>query len=247
MLARPREAPYRCAAGRRRPHRLAVRTSPFHGEDRGSIPRGDATILVRPGPGPMKISIPDDYFRHAAHARLLPQARRSRRHGLERPRAGRRSAGRPPPRHRSPRADPGAHQNWRRVARPPAETQADQPAQRLSAHRHRRLHEARHHRIVEPASRNAVLCCRGTDLGPNPCGREPDPTADGVSQGRQLADRRRHHAARQDAGHLRLRPDRRGRSRLRQGVRDERGGMGAAAIAGAGARGRLRGQQAGIL
>ena len=41
----------------------------------------------------------------------------------------------------------------RRIARPPAETQADQPAQRLSAHRHRRLHEARHHRIVEPASR----------------------------------------------------------------------------------------------
>ena len=30
-----------------RPHRLAVRTSPFHGEDRGSIPRGDAMPASR--------------------------------------------------------------------------------------------------------------------------------------------------------------------------------------------------------
>ena len=68
----------------------------------------------------------------------------------------------------------------------------------------------------------------------------PASAADGRAQGRPLADRRRHHAARQDARHLRLRPHRRDGGRLRQGVRHERDGLGAAAIAGAGARGRLR-------
>ena len=38
----PYTSPRRTLSGFRRPHRLAVRTSPFHGEDRGSIPRGDA-------------------------------------------------------------------------------------------------------------------------------------------------------------------------------------------------------------
>ena len=46
-----------------------------------------------------------------------------------------------------------------------AEAEADQPAQRLSAHRYRGLHAARHRRLVEPARRHAVLCDRGTDLG----------------------------------------------------------------------------------
>ena len=64
-----------------------------------------------------------------------------------------------------------------------------------------------------------------------------------------LADRRRPHAARQDARHLRLRPDRRRRRRLRQGVRHEGAGLGARAGAGAGARRRLRRrrQQGGVL
>ena len=47
-----------------------------------------------------------------------------------------------------------------------AEAEADQPAQRLSAYRYRGLHAARHHRVVEPACRYAVLCDRRTHLGP---------------------------------------------------------------------------------
>ena len=75
-----------------------------------------------------------------------------------------------------------------------------------------------------------------------------DPAADGGAQGRQMADRRRPHAARQDARHLWLRADRRRRRRLRQGVRHERAGVGARAGAGEGARRRLRDrrQQGGI-
>ena len=46
-------------------------------------------------------------------------------------------------------------------------------------------------------------------------------------QGRQLADRRRHDAARQDARHLRLRPHRRRGRGLRPGLRHERAGVGA--------------------
>ena len=90
--------------------------------------------------------------------------------------------------------------------------QAHQPAQRLSAHRHRRLHAARHRRVVEPAPRHAVLRHRRADLGADPRRHAADPAADGVAQGRQLADGRRHDAARQDARHLRLRPHRQRRS-----------------------------------
>ena len=82
-------------------------------------------------------------------------------------------------------------------------------------------------RVVEPASRHAVLRHRGIDLGPGARRDAPDSPAGGGAQGRQMADRRRHHAARQDARHLRLRPDRQRRRRLRAGVRHERGGVGA--------------------
>ena len=126
------------------------------------------------------------------------------------------------------------------AARAAAEAEADQPAQRLSAYRYRRLHPARHHRVVEPACRHAVLCDRRTDLGAGAGGDARDSAADGGAEGRQMADRRRPHAARQDARHLRLRPDRRGRRRLRQGVRHEGAGVGARAGAGEGARRRLR-------
>ncbi len=62
-------------------------------------------------------------------------------------------------------AVPRAHANPHAAAGATAEAEADQPAQRLSAYRHRCLHPARHHRVVEPASRHAVLCHRGNDLG----------------------------------------------------------------------------------
>ena len=129
-----------------------------------------------------------------------------------------------------------------------AETEADQPAQRLSAYRYRYLHPARHRRVVGPARRYAVLCDRRIHLGPGPGGDARDPAADGGAQGRQMADRRRPYAARQDARHLRLWPDRRRRRRLRQGVRHEGAGLGARAGAGEGARRRLRDrrQQGGI-
>ena len=67
--------------------------------------------------------------------------------------------------------------------------------------------------------------------------------ADGGAQGRQMADRRRPYAARQDARHLWLWADRRRRRRLRQGVRHERAGMGAGAGARKGPRRRLRGRR----
>ena len=55
--------------------------------------------------------------------------------------------------------------------------------------------------------------------------------ADGRAQGGEVADRRRQQRARQDAGHLRLRQDRQRRRGLRQGVRDERVGLGARGVA----------------
>ena len=74
-----------------------------------------------------------------------------------------------------------------RLPKPPA----DQPAQRLSAHRHRHLHQARHRRLVEPASGHPLLRHGGADLRPDPRGHAPDPAADGLAQGGQVADRRR--------------------------------------------------------
>ena len=55
--------------------------------------------------------------------------------------------------------DPGA------VDRPAAAPEADQPAQRLSAYRHRRLYHAWRDRVLEPARRHAVPCRRRADLG----------------------------------------------------------------------------------
>ena len=54
---------------------------------------------------------------------------------------------------------------------------------------------------------------RRADLGADPRGRAADSAADGRAEGRQMADRRRLDAARQDARHLRLRPHRRAWSR----------------------------------
>ena len=132
-----------------------------------------------------------------------------------------------------------------RLAQPPA----DQPAQRLSPHRHRHLHQARHRRLVEPASGHAVLRHGRADLRPDPRGHAPDPAADGLAQGRQVADRRRQLRARPHARPLRLRPHRPRGRRLRQGVRHAGRGVGAGGVARArqGRRPRGRRQQGGLL
>src|SRR5215469_18107950 len=84
---------------------------------------------------------------------------------------------------------------------PPA--QAHQSTQRLSAYRHRGLYAARRHRIIEPASRPAVLRRSRVDLGAHPRLRPSASPADGSAQSRQVANWRRHDFARQDARHLR--------------------------------------------
>ena len=133
----------------------------------------------------MKIAILDDYFDTLRTLALLSQARRPRRHGLDRPRPGRRRAGRAAARHRGARADPRAHADPRAAARAAAEAAADQPAQRLPAHRHRRLHAARHHRLVRPARRaRPSYADRRADLGPRARGDAADPAADAVAAAR---------------------------------------------------------------
>src|SRR5262245_53901013 len=56
-----------------------------------------------------------------------------------------------------PRAYPRAHKNPGGPTGPAAQAQAHQSTQRLSAHRHRDLYASRCHRIIESASRPAVL------------------------------------------------------------------------------------------
>ena len=83
--------------------------------------------------------------------------------------------------HRGAGADPRAHEDPRAAARAAAQAPAHQPAQRLSAHRRRRLHAARRDRVVEPAPRHAVVRRRRADLGAGARGDAPDPAADGVA------------------------------------------------------------------
>jgi hypothetical protein len=64
-------------------------------------------------------------------------------------------------------------------------------------------------------------------LGADHRGAAPDPAADGVAQGRNVADRCRLDTARKDAGYFRLWPHRRGGRGLRACVRHEGARMGA--------------------
>ena len=75
------------------------------------------------------------------------------------------------------------------------------------------------------------------------------PRADGLAEGRQLADRRRLHAAQQDARDFRLWPHRRRGCKLRSRLRHECRGLGAAAIAGSrqGRRSSRGAEQDGVL
>ena len=121
--------------------------------------------------------------------------------------------------------------------------QAHQPAQRLPAHRHRCVHASRRDRVVRPAPGQPVLRDRGADVGADPGRDAADSAADALAAGGQLADRGRPYPARQDTGHPRLRTNRQRRGRLRQGVRDERAGVGAGRVEGAGAGRRPRGRR----
>ena len=149
-------------------------------------------------------------------------------------------AGRTPARHRGAGAVPRAHANPHAIAGAAAEAAADQPAQRLSAYRHRHLHAAGGDRVIQPACRHAVPCHRGADLGAGDRRAAANSAADGVVARGQLAVRRRHLAARQDAGHLRLWPHRQGGRRIRQGVRHAGAVPGARGVDGPGARRRPR-------
>ena len=187
--------------------------------------------------------------RYAAHPSLFPEARRPRSHRLERQRARSRHARGAAERNRNPGPDPRADEDWCSTPRTPRQVEADQPAQRLSAHRHRRLHAARRDRVIEPASRHAVVCGLRVDLGADSCRSSANPATNGRSPGRQVADRRWWHAPRQDARDLRLRPDRQCGRRLRESIRHERAGLGTRRLACEGHRRRPRcgAQQGGLL
>ena len=62
--------------------------------------------------------------------------------------------------------------------------QAHQPAQRISAYRHRCLHRLRRDRVLEPARGHAVVCRGGVDLGVGAVCDAADPTTDGRAQSR---------------------------------------------------------------
>ena len=123
--------------------------------------------------------------RHDPHPGMFPQTRWLRCRNLERPRSGCRNPGQPAQGHRYPGPDPRAHENRQASARTAAQAQAHHPAQRLSAHRHRDMHETRYHRVLQPASGHAVLRRRGTDLGPGAFSGAANSSADGLAQGRR--------------------------------------------------------------
>ena len=175
----------------------------------------------------MKVAILDDWF---DTLRTLPCFERLAGHEVtvftdhvqDTDRARRAPAGL-----RRARPDPRAHRDPRAAARAPARPAPDQPAQRLPAHRRRSVHAPRHHRLLEPARRLAVLLDRGAHMGFGARGDAADPAAGGVVQGGRVAGGRRPLADRQDARPLRLRPDREGRRRLRRRVRHAGAGVGA--------------------
>ena len=78
---------------------------------------------------------------------------------------------------------------------------------------------------------HAVVCGRRADFGLVLAAMRQIPQQMAALASGAMADRRRHHVARQDARHLRLRPDRQRRRGVRQGVRHERYGVGARGVA----------------
>ena len=142
--------------------------------------------------------------------------------------------------HRSAGADTRAHADPRAARRAPrasSSSSASAACIRTSTSTRAR---ARGDRVVVSASGHAVVRRRRTDLGPDPGRHAADSAADGRAAERTLANRRGRQPARQDAGDLRLRQDRRRRGGLRQGVRNERSRLGARGVARAGAQRRLR-------
>jgi len=156
--------------------------------------------------------------RHATYARLLHEAVGARRRGLERSRPGRRRARRAIARDRSARAHSRAHRDPRGTPPSTAEAPAHQPAQRLPAHRCRRLYGPRGGRLVEHAPGDAVVRRRGAHLGARPRGNASASAAGRRPEGGDVAGRRRPHAPREDARRLRLRQNRQHGRRVREGV-----------------------------
>ena len=159
---------------------------------------------------------------------------------LDRSRPGHRRAGRTVAGNRGPRPDSRADPHRGAAARSTRPAQADQPAQRVPAHRHRGLHEARRDRVIGSACRHTVVRGGRADVGTDPGRGAPDSAADAFAAGRALADGGRIDASRQDAGHPRVRADRKRRGRLRQGVRHASAGLGTRAVPPARAVRRLR-------
>ena len=243
-------APGRGGLDRRR---QAVSGFPEQALERDRRVRESSQHATRPAVGARRVPRarrdPRRLLRHAAHAPLLRPARAVRRDDLRRSRAGRRQARRAPRRRGGARADPRAHAHRSGAARAAAQAQADQPTQRLPAHRRGRVHRARRDRVVEPARRYAVVRGGRTHLGAGDGGDAAAAAADGRAQARRLADRRRSHAARQDARDLRLGAHRPRGGGLRQGVRHGGARVGAAGVDRAGARRGLAGgaRQADVL
>ncbi len=121
-----------------------------------------------------------------------------------------------------------------------AEAQADQPTQRLSAHRHRCLHAPRHPGLLDDAADDRVPCGGRAHLGADHRLDATHPAGKRGAQGRPLAIERRPGHAGLDARHLRLRPHRGAAGALCQGFRDEFHGMGPRGLAEPRARRRGR-------
>src|SRR3954466_12791027 len=187
--------------------------------------------------------------RHRSYTGCLPQARGARGAHLQRSRAGDRRARRSIERHRGAGADPRAHADPRAAPRAATEAQTHQPAERLPAHRRRRLHASRHRRLLQHASGHAVVLDGGADLGPHPRRRARDTAERRRAESGEVAGRGRLDAAGKDAGDLRVWPHRR-RSReggSRDGPRGSR--LGARSVARESARRRASGRtkQGGLL
>jgi len=154
----------------------------------------------------MKISILDDYHDSVRTCNASPSSRDTTSpSGMITSKTPTRC--RTPEGHRGPGADPRTNKNSRAAPRTPAQSQADQPAQRLPAHRYQCLHSTG--RIVSsnqhagsPSYATAELtwvsCWRRCARFPSKC-----PLSAQAS-----ADRDRQHIARQNTWHLRLWQDR---------------------------------------
>ena len=131
-----------------------------------------------------------------------------------------------------------AHPDLRGAGGASAAASIDHHQRALSEHRCRRLHGARHRglRLGQPGLHGDP----GADLGADHGGHAPHPGRGRPPQRRRLAARHRPRAARAQARHSRLRPDRQGGGRLWPRLRHAGAGLVARARPRASPGGRLR-------